>query len=157
MTLSSDHIKYMKDTLKKHNVKANCFIIEITEGLGFKDINSSIEMLEQLRNIGFLIAMDDFGIGFSSLSYISKLPLNLIKIDKYFIQNSKQSNFESNLLETISNISKSLKIDVIAEGVETKEQLGIIKDLGNLLYQGYLHSKPMSVDAIIKQIKNDFN
>ncbi len=157
LTLSSDHIKYMKDTLKKHNVKANCFIIEITEGLGFKDINSSIEMLEQLRNIGFLIAMDDFGIGFSSLSYISKLPLNLIKIDKYFIQNSKQSNFESNLLETISNISKSLKIDVIAEGVETKEQLGIIKDLGNLLYQGYLHSKPMSVDAIIKQIKNDFN
>lgn len=154
LTLSNEYIKYLKQTVTKHQVNPSHFIIEITEGLGFKDINSSITLLDQLRNIGFLIAMDDFGIGFSSLSYISKLPLNMIKIDKYFVQNSKESNFESNLLETISNISKSLKLDVIAEGVETKEQLGIIKDLGNLLYQGYLHSKPMSLTHLLDFIKH---
>ena len=87
ITLSDEYIEFLVSLINKYNVKAKYFVIEIIETTGFKDINESVMLLNKLRKLGFRIAMDDFGMGFSSLSYITRLPLSLIKIYRDFVQN----------------------------------------------------------------------
>lgn len=157
ITLSNDYIKFLKDMIKKYNIEPNYFVIEIIETTGFKDINESVKLLNILKTIGFRIAMDDFGMGYSSLSYITRLPLSLIKIDRVFIQNYQTNKFDKMLILTIRDISKSLGIQIVVEGVETKEQLEFISEIGAHYYQGYLHSKPMSYDNLVKFIKKGNN
>jgi diguanylate cyclase (GGDEF)-like protein len=153
ITLSDEYIEFLKYLIKKYNVKAKYFVIEIIETTGFKDINESVLLLNKLRKVGFRIAMDDFGMGYSSLSYITRLPLTLIKIDRDFVQNYQTNEFDKMLILTIRDISKSLNLQIVVEGIETKEQLEFVRDIGAHYYQGYLHSKPMSFDNIRKLLK----
>lgn len=153
ITLSNEYVEYLKFLLDEYDVDPQYLIIEIIETNGFKDINESIVLLNKLRDIGIKIAMDDFGMGYSSLSYITRLPLSLIKIDRYFIQNYEKNNFDKMIILTIKDISKSLNIEIVVEGIETKEQLEFVKNIGAHFYQGYYHSKPMSYEDIKKLIK----
>ncbi len=153
ITLSNEYIDFLKTMIKKYMINPEYFIIEIIETTGFKDIDESVRLLNKLRKLGFRIAMDDFGMGYSSLSYITRLPLSLIKIDRNFIQNYQTNEFDKLLILTIKDISISLNLDIIVEGIETKEQLEFIKNIGAHYYQGYLHSKPMSLKNVIELIK----
>lgn len=153
ITLSTEYIQYLETLIDIYNINPKYFVIEIIETTGFKDINESIVLLNKLKSLGFRIAMDDFGMGYSSLSYITRLPLSIIKIDRNFVQNYQTNKFDKMLILTIRDISKSLGLDIIVEGIETEEQLKFITDIGAQFYQGYLHSKPMSFEYIIKILK----
>ncbi len=152
ITLNNDFIIFAQNLLKKYNIESKYIVIEIIETLGFKDMKDSLRLMNKLRLLGFNIAMDDFGMGYSSLSYITKLPLSLIKIDRAFINNYRTNEFDRLLIMTIRDISLSLNIDVVVEGIETEEQLDFIKTIKAKYYQGYLHSHPESIEQTIKLI-----
>ena len=117
--------------------------LEITESLIMADVRRNIISLQAIRAIGVSIAIDDFGTGFSSLSYLAKLPLDVLKIDRSFIVGMTASPQGLSLVATIINLAHSLKLTVVAEGVETEEQLRLLRLLGCDEMQGYLFSRPM--------------
>lgn len=155
LSLTSEYIDYLERTVHSYNINPKNIVIELIETLGFKDVRISIELLERIKRIGFNVAMDDFGMGYSSLSYITKLPLDLIKIDRSFIHNYENNTFNRTILHTIKDISNSLKLDILVEGIETQNQLDYITKLGAQYYQGYLHSKPMSFEDMKKLLDNE--
>lgn len=144
LSLTEEFVDYLISTIESYAINPNWIIIEIIETLGFKDVKISIDLLNKIRAAGFKIAMDDFGMGYSSLSYITKLPLNLIKIDRSFVRDYENNTFNRTILYTIKDISNSLNLEILVEGIETQQQLDFITKLGAHYYQGYLHSKPMS-------------
>jgi len=156
VSLSQDFVDYLAKKVKEHQLKPNQFMFEIIETIGFKDIDESVFLLKKLRDIGFQIAMDDFGMGYSSLSYITKLPLSVLKIDRYFINNYYDNEFDRLLIFAIRDISKSLKLDIVVEGIETSRQLDFIRSLGAHYYQGYIHSRPMSFEHLVDKLTNGF-
>jgi diguanylate cyclase (GGDEF)-like protein/PAS domain S-box-containing protein len=120
--------------------------LEITEGVLMKDINHSIASLKAIRAMGVTIAIDDFGTGFSSLSYLAKLPVDKLKIDRSFVINMTTGQEGLALVSTIVRLAHALKLTVVAEGVETEEQLHVLRLLECDEMQGYLFSKPVPGD-----------
>jgi PAS domain S-box-containing protein/diguanylate cyclase (GGDEF)-like protein len=120
--------------------------LEITESLIMEDVKHSIASLQAIRAIGVTIAIDDFGTGFSSLSYLSKLPVDTLKIDRSFVINMTAGPQGLALVSTIINLAHALNLKVVAEGVETEEQLSLLRLLNCDEMQGYLFSKPVPVE-----------
>ena len=127
--------------------------LEITEDEAMADIDLIIGILNQLKAIGVKISLDDFGSGYSSLSYISKLPIDTLKIDKSLIQNLTTHSKNIEIFKSIIYMASNLNIGVIVEGVEREDQLEILKSLNCQLVQGYLFSKPLEVAAFEEFIK----
>lgn len=150
LSLTSNFVDKIYKYAQETNIDTSYFVIEIIETIGFKNLNESLELLNQLRAYGFNIAMDDFGIGYSSLSYITKLPINYIKIDRLFISNYRKNEFDRLLILTIKEISELLDLDIIVEGIEEQDQLDFIKSIHASYYQGYLHSRPMNFDKLVE-------
>jgi EAL domain-containing protein (putative c-di-GMP-specific phosphodiesterase class I) len=117
--------------------------LEITESVIMEDVRFSIASLRAIRALGVGIAIDDFGTGFSSLSHLARLPVNTLKIDRSFIIDMTVSPEGLALVSTIINLAHSLKLNVVAEGVETKEQSQLLRVLNCDEMQGYLFSKPL--------------
>jgi EAL domain-containing protein (putative c-di-GMP-specific phosphodiesterase class I) len=117
--------------------------LEITESMIMADVENSIASLQEIRAMGVSIAMDDFGTGFSSLSYLSKLPVDTLKIDRSFVRDMTVGPQGLALVSTIINLAHSLKLNVVAEGIETKEQSRLLRLLNCDEMQGYLFSKPL--------------
>ena len=136
------------DCLKEFDVAAENIEIEITESLLMEDIDAAIEVQDKLHAVGIKIAMDDFGTGYSSLSYISKLNFDRIKIDQSFIKNCIDQPDDALLVKTIISMSKSLGIEIIAEGVETVEQLNFIKLHDCDEVQGYYTGRPVPAEQL---------
>ena len=105
-----------------------------------------LNQLTRIRDAGFKLALDDFGTGYSSLSYLKRFPLQILKIDKSFIDDIQESKEENALVQTTINLALSLKMDCIAEGIEHSEQVQYLLNQGCVRLQGYYFSKP--VDAI---------
>ena len=122
--------------------------IEITENVLMKDFERNSKILEELSAMGFKIALDDFGTGYSSFSYLQSLPVDTLKIDKAFIDNINVSEKGSSVVEGIIRLAHGMKMNVIAEGVEDKEQLEFLKRAGCDIVQGYYYSKPMKEDEL---------
>jgi EAL domain-containing protein (putative c-di-GMP-specific phosphodiesterase class I) len=118
--------------------------LEITESLIMEDIRSSITSLRAIRDMGVRIAIDDFGTGFSSLRYLAKLPVHSLKIDRSFVIDMSKGPEGLSLVSTIVNLAHSLKLTVVAEGVETPEQSRLLRLLNCEEMQGFLISKPVS-------------
>jgi EAL domain-containing protein (putative c-di-GMP-specific phosphodiesterase class I) len=121
--------------------------LEITESLIMEDINQNIATLRAIRALGVSIAIDDFGTGFSSLSYLARLPVDTLKIDRSFVIDMTAGPEGLALVSTIINLAHSLKHKVVAEGVETEEQSRLLRLLGCDETQGYLFSKPLPSDV----------
>ena len=121
--------------------------LEITESLIMEDVRHNIVSLQAIRDMGITIAIDDFGTGFSSLSYLSKLPVDTLKIDRSFIIDMTASQQGLALVSTIINLAHSLKLKVVAEGVETEEQSRLLRLLNCDEMQGYLFSKPVPAEV----------
>ncbi|MGM0380100.1 MAG: EAL domain-containing protein, partial [Bacillota bacterium] len=136
-------IDTLKKQIKKHNVSYEKIIIEVTETSVIENFDLTINVLKEMKNLGFKIAFDDFGTGYSSLSYLTKLPVDILKIDKNFVQSVNKSKDNMELIKAIITIAKSRNLKVIFEGVETKEQLTFILRQGCRYVQGYYYFKPL--------------
>ena len=121
--------------------------LEITESVIMNDLTYNMESLQAIRAMGVSIAIDDFGTGFSSLSYLAKLPVDTLKIDRSFVSEMTDGPERLSLVTTIISLAHSLRLNVVAEGVETEEQVGVLRALMCDEVQGFLFSKPLPRDA----------
>ncbi len=120
--------------------------LEITESLIMEDVKHNIASLQAIRAMGMSIAIDDFGTGFSSLAYLAKLPVDTLKIDRSFVTDMTAGPDGMALVSTIINLAHSLKLKVVAEGVETEEQSRLLRMLACDEMQGFLFSKPVPTE-----------
>lgn len=130
--------------INKTNVPAQCVDLEITEYSVLNDVEKSVTKMDELIANGVTFSLDDFGTGYSSLSYLKNLPVSTVKIDRSFVQDITDDKSDEALVKSIISISKNLGLSVVAEGVETEEQLQILKQFHCKYVQGYLFSKPVS-------------
>ena len=126
--------------------------LEVTESAYTENADYLIKVIEQLREIGYQIEMDDFGSGYSSLNMLSSMPVDILKMDMAFVKNIERNIEDFHLVELIIDIAKYLKVPVIAEGVETKKQLQLLKDAGCDIVQGFYFSKPLPLKEFEKKI-----
>ncbi|MDY0191247.1 MAG: EAL domain-containing protein [Desulfuromonas sp.] len=141
------------DILQRTNFPAKYLELEITESLSMFDVNSSIAIMDAFTAKGISIAIDDFGTGYSSLSHLHLFPINKLKIDRSFI-NQLSSDSNDLLVPTIIALAQQLKLKVIAEGVETEQQLNILRKLNCHLIQGYYFSKPLPAHDFTELLQN---
>ena len=139
-------VEKFQSLLSMHGLTANEFLLEITESAYTQDSAQIISTVNRLRDLGFQIEMDDFGTGYSSLNMISSLPIDALKLDMKFIRNAFRDGKDTRLIEVIIDIADYLGVPVIAEGVETEEQLNALKALGCDIVQGYYFSKPVPAE-----------
>ncbi|NEQ51885.1 MAG: EAL domain-containing protein [Leptolyngbya sp. SIO3F4] len=137
------------DILHSTRVSPEWIKLEITESTLMKTPQLVLNVLEQLREKGMQISIDDFGTGYSSLSYLKQLPIDTLKIDRTFIQDMESNVDSLQILKAILNLAQALKLDVIAEGIETDTQARQLTDLGCVYGQGYWFSKPLNSDLAI--------
>lgn len=145
-------VSKIKKLFKKNSSQDIDLVIEITESFLLQDAESAIQSLLEIKKLGIEISIDDFGTGFSSLSYLTRLPADYLKIDKSFIDDILSTNHK-NLTPNIISMAKTLNLKTVAEGVETKEQVDKLMKEGCDELQGYYFSKPLSIDDFIKYIK----
>jgi diguanylate cyclase (GGDEF)-like protein len=136
----------LEDLMEKHNCEYKDIGLEITESTIMENIEETTTILEKLSKSGFYILIDDFGTGYSSLSHLKKMPINKLKIDKSFIDGILEDNDDKVITKTIIDLAFNLHLDIVAEGVETKEQLEFLKEHGCYDIQGYYYSKPLSLE-----------
>ena len=122
--------------------------LELTESLLVEDMETTIATMAALRSHGVGFSLDDFGTGYSSLSYLKRMPLDQLKIDQSFVRDLLTDPNDAAIVDTIIGLSRSLGLEVIAEGVETPEQRELLARAGCQLYQGYLFSRPLSADLL---------
>ncbi|WP_097459409.1 bifunctional diguanylate cyclase/phosphodiesterase [Mangrovitalea sediminis] len=132
----------IEDILKATSVEPDRLMIELTERVVIDDLDDTIRKMLALQRMGIGISIDDFGTGYSSLSYLKKLPLKQLKIDQSFVRDITTDPNDAVIVYTIIQMAKSLGLDVIAEGVETEEQLRFLKEKGCTAYQGYFFGRP---------------
>lgn len=149
-----DFVSEVYKILHKTGLPYKYLDLEITETVGIEDTLDAIAKLNSLRKSGIKISIDDFGTGYSSLSYLTKFPIDTLKIDKSFIQNMNNDPNSKTIVSSIIAVGKNLNLDVIAEGVETKEQLEFLKSQDCIQIQGYLFSKPVPADEFEKLLNN---
>jgi diguanylate cyclase (GGDEF)-like protein len=129
---------------------------ELTETILMSDAQSAVETLRQIKARGMRLALDDFGTGYSSLSYLKRFPLDALKIDRAFIRDVTSNSDDASIVMAIINLARSLKLKVIAEGVETPEQLSFLRGQGCDEVQGYHIARPMHLDAITHVLREGF-
>jgi diguanylate cyclase (GGDEF)-like protein len=130
-------------TLKRHRIPPKYIEVEITESMLMRDVHKAIEVLERIKEMQIRIAIDDFGTGYSSLSYLRRFPLDALKIDQSFVDELVVDNDDTAITMAIISMAKSLRLEVIAEGVETQQQLDFLRDNDCDDIQGYHLSKPL--------------
>ena len=141
--LQADLIDQIKDILQETKLDPRNLKLEITESVVMENIETATEMLRQLRALGVSLSIDDFGTGYSSLSYLHRFPINTLKIDRSFVSQMTENNENMEIVRTIVMLAHNLNMDVVAEGVETVEQLAQLNALGCQFGQGYFFSKPI--------------
>ena len=144
----ADFCEHTLAILEDVGVDKRNMILEITESLGFEDLTRQREALERLSQAGVQIAMDDFGSGYSPLSYIGELPLDLIKIDRTFVQNLERERYSQYMLTTMTDLMHKMGRRVVVEGVETRQQLELCQSFGVDIIQGFLFFRPMPPEQL---------
>lgn len=146
-----DYVKNVEKILKRYDTDVSLIQLEITENLFFDQREKMVEVINQLKKLGLELAMDDFGSGYSSLNILKDVPFDILKIDKDFFDETFISKASTVILRKIFEMATELGIDVICEGVETKEQVEMLKGFGCHAVQGYFYGKPMPVDEFIEK------
>jgi diguanylate cyclase (GGDEF)-like protein len=146
-----DFLQNMLMILAQHDVSADCIELEITEGAVMYNVDQAIETMQALHDAGFQLAMDDFGTGYSSLSYLKRFPIQKVKIDQSFISDLENDDDSKSITTAIIQMSHSLGLDVLAEGVETEAQLQYLQDEKCDYVQGYYTGRPMPASEFLKK------
>ncbi len=134
--------------LAKTGLDGKSITLEITENILIADINQTIDLLSQIKVRNIQVSIDDFGTGYSSLNYIHRLPADYLKIDRSFVNQIQEASRNYQIVRTIIGLGNQIGLAIVAEGIETSEQLQILQDLGCQFGQGYLFSQPLSVQDI---------
>ena len=143
-----DFVETVASALSRHNVVTSRLKLELTEGVVVNDLSEVATKMLALKALGVQLSLDDFGTGYSSLTYLKRLPLDQLKIDQSFIRDITSDPSDAGLVQTIIDMAKNFKQDVIAEGVETEAQLAFLKHYDCKSYQGYFFSKPIPVEEL---------
>ncbi|RJF96087.1 putative bifunctional diguanylate cyclase/phosphodiesterase [Noviherbaspirillum saxi] len=138
--------------LRKHGVPPSSLQLEITESLVIRDVEKATSVLKEISESGITIAIDDFGTGYSSLSVLKALPIDILKIDQSFVRDLGKDLGDHAIVEAIVNMARALALRVVAEGVETHEQLTILRELGCDEHQGYYYSRPLPAQDFTAQM-----
>jgi diguanylate cyclase (GGDEF)-like protein len=139
-------------SLRKYNVPSSSLQLEITESLLIRDVEKATSVLREISESGITIAIDDFGTGYSSLSVLKALPIDILKIDQSFVRDLGKDLGDNAIVAAIVNMARALALHVVAEGVETQEQLTILRELGCDEHQGYFYSRPLPADKLLSQL-----
>lgn len=148
--------QHLVNIVNAHDVDPCAICLEITETATLGEQDYIFTKIHNLREIGFHVSIDDFGTGYPSLSYLKRLPIDQLKIDKSYIQGIGQNNNDSAIVNMIISMAQHLGADLIAEGVETEEQLNYLKENGCHEYQGYYFSKPLKEDDFNEYVRRIF-
>lgn len=138
-----DLVSYIKSLLQKYDLPPQYLEFELTETVFSDRVDDTVNLMTRLRELGVLISMDDFGSGYSSLNALTKLPLDVLKLDKEFLDDFDDDPDEKIIIPSVIDMAKKLNLTVVCEGVETKEQVAFLRDVGCDYAQGYFYSKPI--------------
>jgi len=146
--------KVVEDVLQEFNLPATCLELEVTETMVMQQPDRTIQILRDLKAMGIHISLDDFGTGYSSLSYLQQLPLDSIKVDRSFMRNFQKDSDNYAIVKAAIELTHNLKMSVIVEGVETEEQLEMLRQLNCDAIQGYLLSPPVPPQTIAEMLRH---
>jgi len=152
--MQPDFVQQVTVCLEHSGVDPTMLTLELTEGIAVTNIESTIEKMLSLKTLGVELAIDDFGTGYSSLVYLKRMPLDILKIDKAFVMDLLVDSEDAAIVQTIIAMSEHLSLNVIAEGVETAEQLRFLHNKGCLLYQGEYFSEPLTLEQLSAYIED---
>ncbi len=147
-------VEQVRQTLSRHAITADHLKLELTESLVLDNVADTIVTMQALRTIGVLFSMDDFGTGFSSLAYLTQLPLDQLKIDQSFVRNIGVKHTDAVIVQTIIGMANNLGMEVIAEGVETEQQRAFLQQHGCGLCQGFLFGRPVPIGEFEAKLKD---
>ncbi len=147
-----DFIEIILGIIHKHNLEPEHIHLEITETAYTDNPEQIIEVVRQLKLIGFVIEMDDFGSGYSSLNMLNELPIDILKLDMGFVQGDMGTN-SNNILSFIIGLAKWMDYAVVAEGIETEEQIQMLRNMDCNFVQGYYYAKPMPEEEFFELLK----
>jgi len=152
---ASGFIKLVESVLHETGLGPRYLNLELTETVVVRDVQGSVSQLKKLHEVGITVAIDDFGVGYSSLSYLKDFPVDQLKIDRSFVCNLPGSEAESQIARHIIEMAQSLGLKVIAEGVEEAEQFQFLSDLGCDEVQGYYVSPPLPAEEFVGLLRGD--
>lgn len=150
--VSHDLISFVQSQLAHYQLDGSLIEFEITEGVLLNDIERCIEAMAALKNMGITLSVDDFGTGYSSLNYLKRLPIDVLKIDRSFVDECANSVEDGEICATIINLAHNLGLKVVAEGVETQQQWQFLADKGCRTFQGFYFYKPISTIEIAQKL-----
>ncbi|OEF97669.1 putative bifunctional diguanylate cyclase/phosphodiesterase [Desulfuribacillus alkaliarsenatis] len=153
--LQNDFVPKIEKILRETGLEPKYLDLEITESIAMTDINEAVKKVKRLRDLGIQVSIDDFGTGYSSLSNFRDLPINKLKIDRSFISRIHEDSKDAEIVDTIIVMAQKLGLEIIAEGVETKEHMQYLKERNCKIAQGYLFSKPVKALDIEQMLKNN--
>ena len=143
----------VEDQITKWGIQPEQLEFEITESAMMADTIKAHTVLKRFNELGIKIAVDDFGVGFSSLAYLKRLPVQVLKIDKSFIQNICSDESDQSIVRSTIEMAHNLGLKVVAEGVETNETLNLLCELGCDIAQGFLFSRPLPPELFVKWVE----
>lgn len=147
-----DFIRYIKTTIESTGLDCSYVVLEVTESTAITDIPNAIKKLKELKDLGIKVSLDDFGTGYSSLNILKSLPVNTVKIDKQFIRDLQNSEYNYTFIKTIIELAHTANLKVCCEGIETFEEWNILKSLGCDILQGYYFSRPLQEDKLREKL-----
>jgi EAL domain-containing protein (putative c-di-GMP-specific phosphodiesterase class I) len=148
---SDDFVHEVKSAIESFEINPKYLELELTESAIMHNSEESMKILHSLRSLGVKLVIDDFGTGYSSLSYLKRFPLDTLKVDKSFVSDIPYDRDDTAITKVIVEMGHILNFDIVAEGVETQEQLEFLQSIGCDIYQGYLESRPVSVSEFEKK------
>lgn len=150
----SDFVHFIRSQLQQQQLMPGTLEVEITEGTVMGDLENTVRKLKELSALGVQISVDDFGTCYSSLGYLKKFPLHTIKIDKSFVHDIQEGAIDVPIVSAITAIAQGFKMSLIAEGVETAEQMRVLQSQGCSVMQGFLYSRPVSAEDATELLGN---
>ena len=142
----------MADWLVEYGIEPARVVLELTESVMLDEADEAIEVMQRLRELGLRFAVDDFGTGYSSLAYLRRLPVDIVKTDRAFVRELGRDAASADLVRAVIEMARSLRLDVVAEGVEHAEQRDLLVEMGCGFAQGYLFSRPVSAEVLLPHL-----
>jgi len=146
----------VRHALEQSGLPPRCLHLELTEGIFMQDVDAAVSRILALKALGVAVAVDDFGTGYSSLAHLKRFPLDVLKIDRYFVKDIPHAPVNEALISSILALCRGLNLGTVAEGVETREQLDVLRRLGCQVVQGYFISRPVPADEIAALLDRDW-
>lgn len=146
----------VREALQQSGLPPHSLHLELTEGIFMQDVEAAVSIILALKALGVAVAIDDFGTGYSSLAHLKRFPLDILKIDRYFVKDIPHAPINEALIGSILALCRGLKLGTVAEGVENREQLDVLRKLGCQIVQGYFISRPVPADEIAALLDRDW-